>query len=145
MKISEAAAASGCHFETIRYYERIGLLPKCVRSANRYRDYTRKDVDRMRFVTRGRELGFSLDEIRSLLRLAADSTLSCAEADQVARRHLVEVRARIAELRRMAKELERTIESCAGGSSATCSILGALKETPRQRRSAIDRKGLKLG
>jgi hypothetical protein len=69
---------------------------RTARNVNSYRNYTHKDVDRMRFVTRGRELGFSLDEIRSLLRLAADSTLSCAEADQVARRHPVEVRARIA-------------------------------------------------
>jgi MerR family mercuric resistance operon transcriptional regulator len=108
---------------------------RTARNVNSYRNYTHKDVDRMRFVTRGRELGFSLDEIRSLLRLAADSTLSCAEADQVARRHLVEVRARIAELRRMAKELERTIESCAGGSSGDCTILGALHGTVCKRRA----------
>jgi MerR family mercuric resistance operon transcriptional regulator len=69
MKIGEAAAASGCHLETIRYHERIGLLPRTVRTDNGYRDYTSEDVGRMRFVTRGRELGFSLDDIRSLLRL----------------------------------------------------------------------------
>jgi MerR family mercuric resistance operon transcriptional regulator len=130
MKIGEAAAASGCHLETIRYYERIGLLPKTVRAGNGYRDYTREDVNRMRFVTRGRELGFSLDEIRSLLRLEADSTVSCAEACQMAQQHLVSVRARIAELRRMAKELERTIKSCAGGANGDCKIIGALKGSP---------------
>jgi MerR family mercuric resistance operon transcriptional regulator len=127
MKIGEAAAASGCHLETIRYYERIGLLPRTVRTINGYRDYTAEDVDRMRFVTRGRDLGFSLDDIRSLLRLKANSRLSCAEADRVARQHLADVRARIAELRRMAKELERTIESCSGASTGDCKIIGALR------------------
>src|SRR5450631_3613417 len=129
MKIGEAAAASGCHLETIRYYERIGLLPRTVRTNNGYRDYTAEDVDRMRFVIRGRDLGFSLDDIRSLLRLTANSRLSCVEADRVARQHLADVRARIAELRRMAKELERTIESCAGGSTGDCKIIGALRGT----------------
>lgn len=130
MKIGEAAAASGCHLETIRYYERIGLLPRTVRTDNGYRDYSSEDVDRMRFVTRGRELGFSLDDIRSLLRLAANASLSCSEVDRVARQHLADVRTRIAELRRMARELERTIQSCAGGSRGDCSILGALQEIP---------------
>lgn len=131
MKIGEAAATSGCHLETIRYYERIGLLPKTARAGNGYREYGTADVDRLRFITRGRELGFSLDEIRSLLRLAANADLSCADADQLARQHLRDVQARIAELRRMEKELERTIQSCAGGSCGDCAILGSL-----QRRSA---------
>jgi len=134
MKIGEAATASGCHLQTIRYYERIGLLPRTVRTDNGYRDYTSEDVDKLRFVTRGRKLGFSLDDIRSLLRLAANSRMSCAEADRVARQHLADVRLRIAELRRMAKELERTVESCAGGSNGTCTILGALRGTSRKRR-----------
>ncbi len=138
MRIGEAAAASGCHFETIRYYERVGVLPRTDRRDNGYRDYTPEDVDKLRFVTRGRELGFSLDDIRSLLRLAGNSRMSCAEADRVARRHLVDVRLRIAELRRIAQELERTVKSCAGGSNATCTILGALQgSTARSRRSAI--------
>ncbi len=130
MKIGEAAAASGCHLETIRYYERIGLLPRTARAENGYRDYTAEDVDRMRFVTRGRDLGFSLDDIRSLLRLTADSKLSCAEADQVARRHLADVKTRIAQLRRIARELERTIESCSGGFTGDCKIIGAIKGPP---------------
>jgi MerR family mercuric resistance operon transcriptional regulator len=135
MKIGEAAAASGCHLETIRYYERVGVLPRTVRTGNGYRDYTAKDVDKLRFVTRGRELGFSLDDIRSLLRLASNTRMSCCEADRVARRHLADVRVRIAQLRQMAKELGRTVKSCAGGTNATCTILGALQGTPRKPRS----------
>ena len=60
MKISEAASASGCHLETIRYYERIGLMPSPGRTGSGYRDYSHTDVERLRFVTRGRDLGFSL-------------------------------------------------------------------------------------
>jgi MerR family mercuric resistance operon transcriptional regulator len=134
MKIGQAAAASGCHLETIRYYERIGLLTKAARGENGYREYGTGDVDRLRFITRGRELGFSLDEIRSLLRLAENADLACDEVDQLAREHLAAVQARIAELRRMAKELERTIQSCVGGSCSDCSILGALQNTPRRSR-----------
>jgi MerR family mercuric resistance operon transcriptional regulator len=70
MKIGEAAAASGCHLETIRYYERVGLLRKAARRPNGYREYRQEEVERLRFIARGRELGFSLEEIRILLRLS---------------------------------------------------------------------------
>jgi MerR family mercuric resistance operon transcriptional regulator len=126
MKIGAAAAASGCHIETIRYYERIGLLPHPARSVSGYREYLPDEVDRLRFITRGRELGFSLDEIRSLLTLADDPTLSCRDVDQLARHHLADVQQRLRELRRIARELDRTIASCAGGKRGQCTILGAL-------------------
>lgn len=127
MKISEAATASGCHIETIRYYERIGMLPLPERTRGGYRDYAAPEVDRLRFITRGRDLGFSLDEIRSLLGLADDPGLSCADVDQLARRHLVEITQRIGELERIATELKRTISGCAGGQRGRCAILGALR------------------
>ncbi len=127
MKIGEAAAASGCHLETIRYYERIGLLPHPKRTASGYRAYAADDVARVRFITRGRALGFSLDEIRGLLRLTEDPELSCAQADQLARQHLADIQARLKALRRMARELERTIAGCAGGRRAACAVLGALQ------------------
>jgi MerR family mercuric resistance operon transcriptional regulator len=127
MKIGEAAAASGCHIETIRYYERVGLLPSPARRESGYRHYTHAQVQRMQFITRGRALGFSLDEIRSLLALADDASLSCGDVDQLARQHLGEIRTRIRELTRMARELERTLAGCAGGHRAQCSILEALR------------------
>jgi MerR family mercuric resistance operon transcriptional regulator len=127
MKIGEAASASGCHIETIRYYERVGLLPRPARTDSGYRHYTDGQVQRLRFITRGRDLGFSLDEIRSLLTLADDATLSCAEVDGLARHHLGEIRERIRELTRMAKELDRTIVGCQGGRRAQCTILDALR------------------
>lgn len=127
MKISEAAIASGCHLETIRYYERIGLLSKAARRDNGYRDYTGAEVERLRFITRGRELGFSLEEIQSLLALAEQTDMPCAEVDRLAREHLVDIQGRIQALQRMAQELTRTIQTCAGGVRARCAILGDLQ------------------
>lgn len=129
MRISEAAQVSGCNLETIRYYERIGLLPGARRSGNGYRVFSGHDIDRLRFITRGRELGFSLDEIRSLLSLAEDQDLSCSEVDELARRHLADINARRRELAAMARELERTIKGCAGGRRGNCVILGALRRS----------------
>lgn len=129
MRIGAAAAASGCHIETIRYYERIGLLPRPGRTTGRYRDYLPQEVDRLRFITRGRELGFSLEEIRSLLALSDDPALSCRDVDQLAHHHLADIQQRVRELRRIARELERTIASCAGGKRGQCAILGALRQS----------------
>lgn len=133
MQIGEAAAASGCHIETIRYYERVGLLPHPARTAGGYRNYRLEEVDRLRFITRGRELGFSLEEIRSLLALADDPALSCRDVDQLARHHLADIQQRVRELRRIARELERTIANCAGGKRGQCAILGALRQRPTPR------------
>jgi MerR family mercuric resistance operon transcriptional regulator len=137
MRISEAAAASGCHLETIRYYERIGLLPKAARRTNGYRDYTSAEVERLRFITRGRELGFSLDEIQGLLTLAEQTDMSCVDVDRLARQHLAEVQCRIRTLQRMARELRRTIEACVGGARAGCTILGDLQAPVSRRKSAV--------
>lgn len=128
MKISKAATASGCHLETIRYYERIGLMPCPERSGSGYRSYEHADVERLRFITRGRDLGFSLEEIRSLLRLAQDPNLSCGEVDQLARKHLSDIQARLADLQRMASELARTIGACHGDERGTCTILETLRQ-----------------
>ncbi|HDS1011726.1 MULTISPECIES: MerR family transcriptional regulator [Stenotrophomonas] len=127
MKISDAAAASGCHLETIRYYERIGLLPRPGRSGNGYRVYGLPDIERLRFIARGRDLGFSLEEVRSLLQLAGDEGLSCVDVDRLARSHLSDIRARMTDLQRMANELERVIASCHGGQRAECTILSTLR------------------
>ncbi|HPW32731.1 MAG TPA: helix-turn-helix domain-containing protein [Arenimonas sp.] len=129
MKISNAAAASGCHLETIRYYERINLMPSPGRTAGGYREYSEADVERLRFISRGRDLGFSLEEIRSLLRLAQDPDISCREVDQIARKHLDDILVRLQDLQRMARELERTIDHCSGGQRGQCTILDSLRQT----------------
>lgn len=129
MKISEAANASGCHLETIRYYERAGLIPRPARTGSGYRAYSPADVERLRFISRGRELGFSLEEIRSLLRLSDDPRMSCGDVDAIAQTHLADIRLRIDALHRMAAELERVIAQCAGGERGHCTILGALRRS----------------
>ena len=127
MKIGEVSTASGCHIETIRYYERIGLMTSPARTESGYRQYRDADVERLRFITRGRGLGFSLEEVASLLRLAEKTDLPCSDVDRLARTHLVDVQRRIADLQRMERELQRTIESCSGRERASCSILEALR------------------
>lgn len=127
MKIGQVSAATGCQIETIRYYERIGLLKAPARTEAGYRHYTDADVDRLRFVARGRALGFSLEEIASLLRLAQDEGLSCDDVDRLARAHLADVQQRVGDLLRIQEELQRTIEGCRGTQRSQCSILQALQ------------------
>lgn len=128
MKISTVAANSGCNLETIRYYERIGLMPPPERTPKGYREYSEADVERLRFISRGRGLGFSLQEILSLLRLAQDPGISCSEVDQLARKHLDDILVRLKDLQRMAHELERTIDHCGGGQRGECTILDSLRQ-----------------
>jgi MerR family mercuric resistance operon transcriptional regulator len=126
MNIGEAAQSSGCHLETIRYYERVGLLKPPRRQSNGYRHYSEGEVDRLRFISRSRGLGFTLDEIRSLLSLSDSKNKSCEEVDQIAREQLEKVEVRIRELRRIAKELKATIDACEKKSCDDCAILHAL-------------------
>ena len=137
MKIGELATATNCHFETIRYYEKVGLLPKPERTASGYRAYRKGDIARVRFITRGRALGFSLDEIRSLLHLSESPDLACAEVDTLARRHLAEVREKLAHLQRMEAELVATVERCRGGQRATCAVLESLAHEGRVSEAPI--------
>jgi MerR family mercuric resistance operon transcriptional regulator len=127
MKISEAATASGCNLETIRYYEKVGLLPETGRRPNGYRDYGPAEVRQLRFIVRGRALGFSLQEIRALLDLSARSDLPCSQVEQIARAQLSSVKERISELQKVASELECVIQSCGRASRGTCTILDALQ------------------
>ncbi|NMW22945.1 helix-turn-helix domain-containing protein [Rhodanobacter denitrificans] len=126
MRISDLAKATGCHLETVRYYERIGLLPPPVRSNAGYRDYRDSDVERLRFMVRSRALAFSLEEIRSLLTLASHTELSCEQVDGVARTHLAQVEAKQRELAALATELRGMIDICHHDTRATCTILQSL-------------------
>ena len=137
MKIGELAAATGCHFETIRYYEKVGLLPKPQRTASGYRAFRAGDIARVRFITRGRALGFSLDEIRSLLRLSESPDLACGDVDNLARHHLVEVREKLEQLQRLEAELVATIERCRGGQRATCAVLESLPHEGRASSAPV--------
>jgi MerR family mercuric resistance operon transcriptional regulator len=134
--IGELARRTGCNIETIRYYERIGLMPAPPRRG-RYRSYGSEDVDRLGFVRRARELGFTLDEVRALFGLAAGGQASCAEARELAASHLKDVRARISDLRRMERVLAETVLACDAGDDAGCPVITALsRPLPRSRATA---------
>lgn len=123
--IGELSRRTGCNIETIRYYERIGLLPAPARRG-RYRLYGAEDVGRLAFVRRARELGFTLEEVRALLALAAGGEGVCAEARELAASHLADVRARIADLRAMEGVLAEAVRRCDTGEAPGCPLIGAL-------------------
>ena len=114
------------HVETIRYYERIGILPPPPRSAGGHRVYGADDLRRLVFIRRSRELGFTLEEIRTLLRLVGGGDYTCAEVRGVALDHLAQVRAKIADLQRMEETLAATIGRCDGSEAPDCPIIDAL-------------------
>jgi MerR family mercuric resistance operon transcriptional regulator len=127
IQIGELSRRTGCHVETIRYYERIGLLPHPSRTASRYRLYDAGDVRRLTFVRRARELGFTLDGVRVLLTLSQDgSEDTCGEVRKLAADHLVEVRAKIADLRAMERVLSDTVRRCDSGEPPDCPLIGTL-------------------
>ena len=126
MKIGELARATGTHIETIRYYERIGLLPAPDRTAANYRSYGDAHRARLRFVRHSRELGFTIDEIRSLLDLSDHPERDCADADRIASAHLEQVEAKIAQLSALRDELTRIVGRCRGGLAGDCRVIEAL-------------------
>ena len=133
MTIGTLARAAGVGVDTVRFYEREGLLPQPARRASGYRQYTAATAQRLRFIRRAKELGFSLDEIRDLLALSADRERGVSGVRQRAEARAAEVERRIRELRRMQRGLQRLIDACPGhGPLEACPILAALgdKETP---------------
>jgi MerR family mercuric resistance operon transcriptional regulator len=128
-QIGALSRQTGCNIETIRYYERIGLLPHPRRSG-RYRNYDPADVGRLAFIRRARELGFSLDDVRTLLALAAGGAASCLEARAMAATHLADVRTRIADLRRMQRTLADHVRACDAGDNVACPMIESLRARP---------------
>lgn len=126
MKIGELSKATGTNIETVRYYERIGLLPAPDRTAANYRSYGEPHRARLSFVRHSRELGFTIEEIRSLLDLSDHPERDCAEADQIATSHLTQVDAKIVQLSALRDELARIVGRCRGGVAADCRVIEAL-------------------
>jgi DNA-binding transcriptional MerR regulator len=126
MKIGELSKATGTNIETIRYYERIGLLLAPDRTSANYRSYSDTHRARLAFVRHSRELGFTIDQIRSLLDLSDHPDRDCAEADLIATRHLIQVEAKIAQLELLRDELTRIVGRCRGGVAAGCRVIEAL-------------------
>lgn len=126
--IGGLARASGVKVTTIRYYENIGLIDPPDRSAGGQRVYDREAVDRMSFIRHARDLGFSLEAIRELIALSSNAERSCAEIDEIARRHVADIRHRIKRLKALEREMERMIKSCSVDRVADCQVLAVLAD-----------------
>lgn len=126
--IGKAAEASGVKVPTIRYYEQIGLLPVPERTEGNRRLYGRADLERLTFIRHARELGFEIDAIRTLLSLQDNPGQSCAEADALAKSHLIEVEKRIRSLMALKAELDRMVEGCSHGRVEDCRVIEILAD-----------------
>lgn len=125
MSIGVLGRATGVNIETIRYYERIGLLPEPSRTKAGYRQYGEDHLRCLHFIRRGRDLGFSIEAIRELLRLAVQPDYPCRDADRMAVEHLAEVERKIVELERLRKALSE-MTNCHAHTVAECRIIDAL-------------------
>jgi len=126
LAIGELGKLTGTKVETIRYYERIGLLAAPQRTAGNYRAYGAEHLNRLSFIRRSRDLGFSLDQVRALLDLSDDRDRPCEAIDTLAKAHLAEVDRKIADLRALRRELNNMITQCHCGTVADCRIIEAL-------------------
>lgn len=129
LSIGDLARATATKVETIRYYERIGLLPAPARTAGGQRSYAPDHLRRLAFVRRARGLGFTLDQIRTLLDLADQPDRDCAAVDEVARTHLTEVDRKLADLAELRHTLADLIDRCGHGRVAECRIVEALSSS----------------
>ncbi len=128
MWITETAREAGVNTQTLRYYERRGLLPKPPRRGSGYRDYSDDAVRIVRFIKRAQELGFSLDEIEQLVRLRGVRRGERHRVRAIAERKVVEIDKKIAHLQSMRRALDHLIMSCHRGGAAECPIIDALNE-----------------
>ena len=131
MRTSEVADRAGVNTQTLRYYERRGLLPEPPRSPAGYRDYPGSAVEVLRFVKRSQELGFSLAEVEELLHLAAGGPDSCERARALAEAHAVDLERKMADLQRMHESLTELVATCEmPRTDRRCPLLEAIAETP---------------
>ena len=142
--IGDLAMRSGTKVETIRYYEKAGLMPPVARTSGNHRAYTQAHADRLGFIRHSRELGFSLDSIRTLLTLADDPDRPCVEVDAIARAHLQGVRERVARLQALEAELVRMVDECQCGRVAECRVIEVLADQTHAHCLTRDHAGVGL-
>lgn len=135
-RIGDLARESGVKIVTIRYYEHIGLMPRAARTTGNYRTYSQAARQRLQFIRRCRDLGFTIDQVRDLLRLSSEKMHACGEVDRIAAQHRRAVQERLDDLKRLLSELERISACCRGeGVIADCRIIEALSNSERVPRS----------
>lgn len=126
--IGALSKATNVKVTTIRYYEGIGLLAEPERTESGRRVYGKETFERLRFIRHARDLGFDIDAIRELTELQSSEEQDCSHVDQIARRHLTDVRNRIGQLRSLETELKRMLQQCRGGKIEQCAILESLAD-----------------
>lgn len=126
MTIGKLSQLTGVNIETIRYYEKIRVLPTPWRSENGRRVYGPEETRILAFIRRSRELGFSIDEVRALLRLGGPGKASCREVREIATHHLDDIRAKIRDLRKLERLLANTVAQCTGTTAPQCPVLDIL-------------------
>jgi MerR family mercuric resistance operon transcriptional regulator len=124
--IGKLAAETGINIETIRYYERIGLIATPARTAGGYRIYDEQSIRRLTFIRRSRELGFSLDDINILLRVADRGNAASAEIRQLTLSRLADVHGKIVSLKKLERALKTMTDACKPGGQCSCPIIDAL-------------------
>lgn len=129
LSIGELARRTGVHIETIRYFEKVGLLDKPGRTGGGHRVYDLVHVRALSFIKRARELGFTPDEVRTMLNLGGPGRACCDEVREVAVRHLEQVRRKMADLARLEQLLASTVERCSGGHVPDCPVIDMLEST----------------
>src|SRR5437660_10428754 len=126
MSIGALSGHTGVNIETIRYYERIKMLPTPPRTASGRRVYDPTHLRILSFVRRARELGFSLDEIRALIRLGGPEKATCREVRAIAAHHLEDIRAKLGDLKKLERLLATTVSRCSGRTAPDCPVLDIL-------------------
>jgi MerR family transcriptional regulator, mercuric resistance operon regulatory protein len=126
MPIGELSRLCGVNIETIRYYEKIKMLPAPLRTEAGHRVYGPKETRILVFIRRGRELGFTLDQIRALLNLSGPGRASCAEVREIAKHHIEDISAKINDLAKLKRLLRKTVAQCSGGKAPDCPVLDIL-------------------
>lgn len=126
MTIGSLSKQSGCNVETIRYYERIGLISDPPRSEGGHRLYGEDHARRLAFIRRGRQLGFTLDQIRQLLALVDGGEFTCEEVQRIALAHLRDIREKLAHLACLERVLGNMADQCPGGRVPDCPVIDAL-------------------
>ena len=124
--IGALSEQTGCNIETIRYYEREGLLPDPPRTEGGHRVYDQEHLKRLRFIRRSRELGFTLEEVRGLLRMVDGEHYTCAQVKSLTLDHLEDVRGKLADLKKLEKVLKQLADRCTGDETPDCPIVEAL-------------------
>ena len=132
MRIGELAKATGTKAETIRYYEREGILPVADRTDSNYCDYSDEHLAALTFVRRARQLGFSMAQVRELLALSDQDDKPCEDVDKFVHRQLVEVKRKIADLTALHEDMEQMLRSCQADRIGECRIVESLARPLRR-------------